>query len=193
MGYDTTKSNKSDKEFELLETGTYRMVIKKAEIGPNKFAEPDEDGKQPDQLLVVWEVFEVGPEQDDSVVGNAVFQRMAPWYGTGKRGDSQFKVLIDALVTQHYPIDPADFEPADLVGIKQRVTVELYKKTMGSNIGQPGNRIVGAPQPLKKPAKPSSAAPAPKPTPAPQRRPVPAPRVQGDELFEDEAETADTY
>lgn len=191
MGYDTTKSSKSDKEFELLDTDIYRMVIKKAEIAPNKFADPDENGVQPDQLLIVWEVFEAGPEQDESVVGNAVFQRMAPWYGSGKRGDSQFKTLMDALMAQGYDIDLTDFDPSVLTGIKQKVSVELYKKTMGSNIGQPGNRIVGAPKPLK---KASSAPKVATPAPSVPRRPAaaPAPRA-GAEVFENQGETADTY
>ena len=193
MGYDTTKSSKGDKEFTLLDTDIYRMVIKKAEIAPNTYADQNEDGSYPDQLLVVWEVFEAGPEQDESVVGQAVFQRMAPWYGAGKRGDSQFKTLIDALVEQHYPLDPADFDPAELIGIKQKVSIELYKKTMGKNVGQLGNRVVGAPKPLKKAAAKVAPAPAAKPPAAAPQRPAkaPAPRV-GDEVFEDEAETADS-
>lgn len=192
MGYDTTKSQKGSQEFTLLETDLYRMVIKKAEIAPNTYADPLDDGSYPDQLLVVWEVFEAGPEQEESVVGNAVFQRMAPWYGSGKRGDSQFKTLVDALVAQGYGIDPGDFDPQTLVGIKQRVSVELYKKTMGKNAGQDGNRVVGAPKPLKKqPAAPS--IPAVKSAPKPAAKPAPKPRVAGDEVFEEEAETADTY
>lgn len=193
MGYDTTKSGKGDKEFTLLETDIYRMTIKKAEIAPNTYAEPDENGDYPDQLLIVWEVFEAGPEQDASVVGNAVFQRMAPWYGTGKRGDSQFKTLIDSLLKQGYRIDPADFDTEELAGIKQRVSVELYTKTMGKNAGQPGNRVVGAPQPLKKAAKPAPAQPTNGATrPTAPARPAPAPRA-GAEVFEDEGETVDTF
>jgi hypothetical protein len=195
MGYDTTKSSKAEKEFTLLDTDIYRMVIKKAEIAPNQYAEPDENGVYPDQLLIVWEVFEAGPEQEDGVVGNAVFQRMAPWYGAGKRGPSQFKVLADALIAQGHAIDLSDFDPDALVGIKQRVSVELYTKTMGKNAGQPGNRIVGAPKPLKKqpaaPSVPAVKAQAAAPT-KPAAKPAPKPRVESDEVFED-AEAVDTY
>lgn len=153
MGYNTVNT-KEEKSFELLETDVYRMEVKKASIAPNTYADPDDNGNYPDQLLIVWEVFQAGPEQDDEVVGRAVFQRMAPWYGIGKRGPSQFKLLVDSLNEQEIiTIDPLDFEPEDLVGIKQRVSVEQYTKTMGKNAGQPGNRVVGAPKSLKRAKK----------------------------------------
>lgn len=170
MGYNTKNGGREEKPFELLDTDVYRMEIKKAEIAPNTYAEPNEDGTYPDQLLIVWEVYQAGPEQDDGVVGRAVFQRMAPWYGTGKRGDSQFKMLVDSLneqvdagLLEFGGIDPEDFDPAALVGLRQRVSVENYKKTMGKNQGQPGNRVVGAPKSLKKPQAKTAPPAAPKP------------------------------
>lgn len=183
MGYDTTKSSKSDTPFELLETDIYRMEIKKAEIAPNTFAEPDDAGNYPDQLLIVWECYEATPDQDDACVGRAVFQRMTPWYGTGRRGDSQFKVLIDSLNEQAEslgiePIDPTDFDPLALVGIRQRVNVENYIKSMGKNKGDNGNRVVGKPMPIKRTTK-AQVKPA-----APARKNAPqAVDEEGEELF----------
>lgn len=165
----TTKSqfSGSKTEFSLLPTDVYRMEIKRATLEPNQFAEPLDDGTYPDQLVLCWECYEATEEQDEGVVGLSVWQRMAPWYGAGKRGPSQFKILIDSLIEQEMlpaETDPDDFETDDLVGVKQRVSVETYIKTMGKNQGTEGNRIASilplkaakkvvrksAPQPTKK-------------------------------------------
>jgi hypothetical protein len=144
-----TQQNTS-KVFALLETDIYRMVIKKADVEADKYAEPDENGNLPDKIVLIWEVYEATEDQDESVVGMSVWQRMAPWYGTSKRGPSPFKMLIDSLLEQEMitEFDPEDFDTDVLVGVKQRVNIEKYIKTMGPNKGEDGNRVVGGPMPL---------------------------------------------
>jgi hypothetical protein len=170
-----TAGNYTATAFELLPTDVYRMKIKKAEIRPNTFAEPLEDGTQPDQLALIWEVSETIGDQDEGVVGLSVWQNLAPWYGTGKRGPSKFKILMDSLMSQGLLPNDTDFDAFDtdvLIDIEQRISVEEYTKTMGQNKGQLGNRIVTV-MPLKAMKKQ-----------APTNRPVPrnVPRaIEGDE------------
>jgi hypothetical protein len=163
-----TRQSQRSTTFDLLETDIYRMVIKKAEVEADTFAEPDENGQFPDKLVLVWEVYETTDEQDDGVVGLSVWQRMSPWYGAGKRGPSAFKTLVDSLIEQEIitDFDPDNFDTDILVGIKQRVSVEKYIKTMGPNKGDYGNRTVGAPMPVTR--KKAAAKPA-----QPARRNVP--------------------
>jgi hypothetical protein len=173
----TRQGGRADKTYSLLETDVYRMVIKKAEIEADQYAEPDEQGNYPDKLVLTWEVYEATDEQDPGVVGLSVWQRMPPWYGTGKRGPSAFKTLVDSLVEQEViaDFDPDNFDTDLLVGVKQRVNVEKYKKTMGPNTGQDGNRIVGKPMPIsrRKPAAPLAQGA--------RRRNVPVAVAEGDE------------
>jgi hypothetical protein len=57
--------------------------------------------------------------------------------------------------------DPDNFDTDSLIGIEQKVSVEEYKKTMGVNIGQPGNRITQVmPLVRKKTASPRAQAAA---------------------------------
>lgn len=166
MRINTTKSQFSGKkktEFEILPADVYRVEIKRATLEPNQYAEPLDDGTYPDQLVLCWEVYEATEEQDEGVVGLAVWQRMAPWYGIGKRGPSQFKILIDSLIEQEMlpaDTDPDDFETDDLKGIKQRASVEVYIKGQGKNQGQEGNRIAAI-LPLKAVKKKVSSKPQP--------------------------------
>lgn len=131
--------------FTVLPSDVYRMKIKKADIQEDQYAEPNEDGSRPDQLVLCWEVSEAAPEQDEAVVGLSVWQRMAPWYGEGRRGPSRFKTFVDNLIAQGIldaSIDVWDMDTDWFVGIEQRVNVEEYTKTMGPNKGQPGNKVV---------------------------------------------------
>lgn len=149
----TRQSQRSGKAFELLESDVYRMEIKRATVEPDTFAEPDDNNVYPDKLVLCWEVYEATDDQDEGIVGLSVWQRMAPYYGVGKRGPSQFKVLVDSLIEQGLlpeTTDPDDFETDDLVGIKQRVTIEKYTKTMGINKGEFGNKVIGKPLPISR-------------------------------------------
>lgn len=132
-------------EMELLETDVYRMKIARATIEENQYADPLADGTKPDQLVLCWEVTEPIGEQDDSVVGLAVWQRINPYYGPVRDGGvSRFKAFIDSLVEQGFlaEFDPQAFDTDALIGIEQRVSVENYIKSMGANVGKPGNKVV---------------------------------------------------
>lgn len=184
----TTQSQRprSTEQFELLPTGMYRVEIKRASLEPNTYGEQLPDGSYPDQLVLLFEVFSATEDQDEGVVGLAVWARMEPWYGVTKKGASKFKLLIDALLAQQsITWDPENFDTDDLIGQKLRAMVELYKKTMGPNIGQDGNKVTAfATLKPQKPVKAAPAAPAPaaKPAAAPARRNVPvAVAEEGDE------------
>ena len=132
--------------FALLDTDTYLMECTSASLEPNTFAEPNKDGSQPDQLVLVWELAETEERIEELELqgDEKVWQRINPFYGTVKAGGpSKFKALIDSLVQQGLLEldDEGNFDTDDLVGIKQKVSVEKYTKTMGSNVGQPGNRV----------------------------------------------------
>jgi hypothetical protein len=190
--YDTTRGGKGGGTFELLETDVYRCKIKRATIEQDTYGEPDEAGNYPDKLVLIWEVSAASEEQPEEVIGLSVWQRLVPWYGTGKRGPSQFKTLMDSLAGQALiaEFDPAAFDPESLVGVEQRVSVEKYIKTMGPNAGQPGNKVkqvlpirrAKAAAPAAKPASAPKAAAA----PAPARRNAPvavAEEGEGEDLF----------
>lgn len=183
MKIDTTKSQRArgNESFELLPTGMYRVEIKRSSVEPNTFAEQLPDGTYPDQLVLLFEVYEATEDQDEGVVGLAVWARMEPWYGVGKRGPSKFKALIDALVEQGFGYDAEDFDTDDLIGLRLRAMVEEYTKTMGANQGQPGNRVTAyAPLKPRKPVKAAPAAPAAAVKPARRNVPV-AVAEEGDE------------
>jgi hypothetical protein len=144
-------------EFRLLDTDVYRMRIASAEIEEDKFADALADGSKPQRLVLRWEVSEATPEQDEEVVGCAVWQRINPFYGTVREGGpSKFKAFIDSLRAQGLLPDGEELETDAFVGIEQRVSVEKYIKTMGPNAGQPGNKVTAV-LPIR---RPKSAAPA---------------------------------
>lgn len=177
--FNANKSKFKSGDFEILPSDIYRMKIVKADIQQDQFAEPDENGDRPDQLVLCWEVSQVIGEQDEGVVGLSVWQRMAPWYGAGKRGPSKFKTFVDTLIAQN--LLSADFDPNDMdtdwfVGIEQRVNVEEYTKTMGINKGSPGNRIVNILPLVAAKKAPTKVAPA----AAPLRKNTPQPVAAGD-------------
>lgn len=176
--FSASKSKFKSGDFEILPTDIYRMKIAKADIQQDQFAEPDENGDRPDQLVLCWEVSQVIGEQDEGVVGLSVWQRMAPWYGVGKRGPSKFKAFVDGLIAQN--LLSADFDPDNMdtdwfVGVEQRVNVEEYTKTMGMNKGQPGNRIVNILPLVAAKKAPTKVAPA-----QPLRKNTPQPVTAGD-------------
>jgi hypothetical protein len=141
----TTARSGNGEGYALLETDVYLMEVKAATIEEDKF-DLEKDGTGKLKLVLRWEVYEATAEQDEECVGLAVWQRLNPVYMTVKGGgDSKFKAFVDGLQAQGLlpDIDLADFDSEVLVGIKQRATVEKYKKTMGANAGQPGNKITG--------------------------------------------------
>jgi hypothetical protein len=162
-------------EIIILPSDVYRMKITSAAIEEDKYAEPYNDGTKPEKLVIAWGVTQVTDEQEDIFVGAKVWQRFNPWYGITKAGTpSRFKEFIDKLVEQGLLVfDPDNFDPESLLDIEQKVSVEEYKKTMGVNIGQPGNRITQVMPLVRK-----KIAPAPKPQPV---RNVPQPVIIGDD------------
>jgi hypothetical protein len=146
-------SGNGDGTFELLETDVYVMEIKSAKLEEDQFGEPDDAGNKPIKLVLRWE---------DEESGNAVWQRFAPYYGTKRDGTpSKFMAFIDSLAEQGLLPDQFDMEE-DLPGIRQRVSVEKYIKTMGANKGQPGNKVIAV-MTLKRKVTPKSAKAAPVP------------------------------
>lgn len=146
------RSGGSSKEFKLLESDVYRCKIVSSIMEEDQFAEPNRDGTKPLKLVLRWEVTEATDEQDDDVVGCAVWQRFNPFYGTVREGGpSKFKAFIDLLREQGFLPNfiPNDFETDDLIDIEQRVNIEKYAKSMGVNAGQPGNRVASV-LPLKR-------------------------------------------
>jgi hypothetical protein len=132
-------------EFKLLETDVYRMKIAAATLEEDQYADPQGDGSKPIRLVLRWEVTEATEDQDEDVVGNAVWHRLNPWYGSVRDGGaSKFKAFIEQLRDQGLLADfnPQAFDVESLVRIEQRVSVEKYSKTMGPNAGKPGNKVV---------------------------------------------------
>jgi len=149
-------------EFKLLETDVYRAKIADVTMEEDRFAQPNADGARPMKLVIRWEVTEAGEEQDDDCVGQAVWQRFNPYYGTVKEGGpSKFMAFIDALKEQDLlpGFDPGAFDTAMLLNIEQKISVENYIKTMGDNAGKPGNKVLMV-MPLKRAKKAKEAKPA---------------------------------
>lgn len=148
-------------EFKLLETDVYRAKIADATLEEDQYAELSRDGTKPIRLVLRWEVTQATEDQDIECEGCAVWQRFNPYYGTVREGGpSKFKAFIDSLRDQGMleGFDPNAFDTDTLVGLEQRVSVEKYEKTMGPNVGKPGNKVVGV-LPLKRKAKNGKNAP----------------------------------
>jgi hypothetical protein len=131
-------------EFKVLDTDVYRAKIVEAKVEEDRFGTPLNDGSLPLKLVIRWEVTEVTDEQDEEAVGCTVWQRLNPWYGTTRDGKpSAFKTFIEALRAQGLipTFNPSAFDPGDLDGIEQRISVERYIKAMGPNAGSDGNKV----------------------------------------------------
>jgi hypothetical protein len=149
----------STSDFVLLPSDVYRMKVTKAVVEENRFAEPNKDGTKPQQLVLTWEITTLTEEQQDAATEAgqdwntaAVWQRLNPYYGPVRDGGvSKFKAFIDSLRDQGYleGFDPQAFDIDDLLGIEQRVNVEMYLKSQGENAGKPGNKVVSI-LPLKR-------------------------------------------
>jgi hypothetical protein len=141
--WNTQQPAESSSTYEVLPTDTYVMKVAEAVIEDDKFATPSRDGTQPQKLVLTWEISKLTPEQETAgiALGEKVWQRINPYYGTVKDGGpSKFMALVQSLVEQKM-LPEGDFEASDFVGVTQRVLVEEYIKTMGANAGKPGNRI----------------------------------------------------
>lgn len=159
MKFDITKPQESnDSDWTPLATGQYLMKIVDAKIAPSPFA--NDDGLFPDRLTIIWKLAEWNEEFAAAgyEAGQKVFQQFNPTLNPSAKGPSKFRQFIEPLIEEG--LIPQEFEIAegdtpgtegDLVGITRAVMVERYAKTMGPNVGQPGNRVlaVTAPRTVK--------------------------------------------
>lgn len=170
-------------EWAPLPTDTYLMKIAEALIEDDKFAEVDRDGKQPQKLVLTWEVTKLTPEQEQAgvKVGEKVWQRLNPYYGTTKDGNpSKFMAFVQSLVEQKL-LPVGEFSVGDFVGITQRVLVEEYTKTMGANAGKQGNKVTSVAsltvqrrqKPMVQPSTPAVSQAKPLPTDNPDTDDLP--------------------
>ncbi len=172
---DTTKPQEAaGEQYDILPTDVYVMKIAESKREEDTF-NTNKDGSHPIKLLIVWELERLTDEQDENIaIGTRVYQRLNPWYGITRDGaPSKYKTFVDNLIQQGL-VEPLFDDETDLVGIVQRVSVEQYTKTMGTNKGQPGNRVVSV-MPLR----------GKKATQPPRRTAVattPAPQTDDDEL-----------
>ena len=135
----------------VLPTDMYRMKIIDAKFEEDKWAKPNKDGSQPEVIALTFEVSTLTVEQQEAAdeAGEEwgeirMWKRFNPYYGTVKAGGpSKFKEFIDNLIEWGVLTIPDmnAFEVESLCGIELKCSVERYKKTMGENAGQPGNKI----------------------------------------------------
>lgn len=125
----------------LLPSGQFIMEISNAEVCENTLAQVNKDGSLPLQLVIDWVLAESRPDVDDTCV---VRQYIPFYYGMRKAGGpTQLKELLDRLAAQNaFVFNPSEFDPMDLVGIKQSVLVSQYTKRMGKNAGQLGHKVI---------------------------------------------------
>lgn len=137
----------------ILPSETYRMRIIEAVVQEDNFGKPDKDGKRPEQVVLTFEMSVLTDEQQDIAEEKGedwstvrIWHRFAFFYGTVKAGGpSKLKEFLDNLVTWGLipALDLEAFELTSLVGVELKCIVAEYKKTMGENVGQPGNKITG--------------------------------------------------
>lgn len=166
-----------------LPTDTYIMKVTEAGIEDDKFAQPDRDGNQPQKLVLTWEIAKLTAEQEAAGVklGEKVWQRINPYYGTVKDGGpSKFMALVQSLVEQNM-LPAGEFTTADFIGVTQRVLVEEYIKTMGANAGKPGNRIASV-APLTVQRRQQRPMVQPGTTPTTPKKELPATPADSDDL-----------
>lgn len=187
----------SEGQREAFPADTYICEVNQAELVESQFKD-DKTGEVKWQIKLTWEVCQLSPEQEEAGLetGKWFFMWLEPWYGTtAKRGPSKFKMFIDSLMEQGIleGFDPADFDTDDLVGKRQKVTVQEFKRPDGTT----GNKVTGV-LPLKlrraapaaRPAPPLTVEPSPARVGARPRGAIPAPHNElvavadgGDDLF----------
>lgn len=156
----------------VLPTDMYRVRCMESELEDDTFAKPDKKtGQLPQKIKTVWEVVRLTDEQQEAAEvaeeeweGVRIWHRFNPYYGPVKAGGpSKTQEFIDLARTQGYlaDFDIDTFDPESLVGIELKASIASYIKTMGENVGQPGNKITAwaglkAPKKAKAPATDST-------------------------------------
>lgn len=159
----------------VLPTDSYRMRIIEAKMEDDTFSKPDRDGVLPQKLALTFEITSLTDEQEEIAHEREeewdkvrIWHRFNPYYGTVREGGpSKFKEFLDNLCSWGAlpSLNLEAFEVESLVGIELKCSVIAYLKTMGANIGQPGNKITGfaavrAPKKGKNVPQPVENAPA---------------------------------
>lgn len=145
----------------VLPTDTYRMKVLECKMQDNTFEKPDKDGNLPQQVVLTFEITtltdeqqEMAEERDEDWSAVRIWHRFAPYYGDTKTGGpSKLKEFLDNLVSWGLiPSLTNELDLETLVGVELRCTVLNYAKTMGENVGKPGNKITGF-APVRQPKK----------------------------------------
>lgn len=138
----------------VLPTDIYRMRCIEAKMQDNTFEKPNKDGSLPQQVVLTFEMSQLTDEQqelmeeaDEDWTTIRIWHRFAPYYGDVKAGGpSKLKEFLDNLVSWG-SIPPLDVEAGidleSLAGVELKCSVLNYIKTMGVNLGNPGNKITG--------------------------------------------------
>jgi hypothetical protein len=137
----------------VLPTDTYRMKCIESKMEDDTFAKVNADGTFPQKIALTFEVTVLTDEQQEAAeeAGEEwgevrVWHRFNPYYGDVRAGGpSKFKEFLDNLVAWGLigSLNLDAFEVESLAGIELRCSVLNYKKTMGENVGKPGNKITG--------------------------------------------------
>jgi len=150
--------------YEAFPADTYYCEINQAELVDSQFKD-DKTGEPKQQIKITWEVYQLTGEQSDAglTTGKWFWQWLEPYYGPTKNGPSKFQAFIDSLVDQGLlaEFDAAAFDTDDLIGARQKVAVEEYKRadgTMGNKV-----RAVLPLKPTRRAAPAAAAAKAPPP------------------------------
>lgn len=134
----------------VLPSDTYHMKIIDAKLEDDRFAKPEKDGSLPQKIALTFEMAELTPQQqraakkvDQDWSTVRIWHRFNPYYGPVKEGGpSKLKEFLDNLAEWGLlDLNLEAFDPAVLVGIELKCLVVKYAKTMGENVGKPGNKI----------------------------------------------------
>lgn len=135
----------------LVPTDMYRVKCVEAALEDDTFSKPRKDGTLPQKIRTVWEITRLTPEQTEAAeeageewIGVRLWHRFNPYYGPVKEGGpSKFQEFIDLVRSQGAlaDFDLEAFDVESLVDIELRASIALYTKTMGENVGKPGNKI----------------------------------------------------
>lgn len=176
----------STQERAILPTDSYRMKCIESKLEDDTYSKPNRDGTLPQKIALTFEVTTLTDEQEDLATERGeewdkvrIWHRFNPFYGDVRAGGpSKFKAFLDNLATWSLlNLNIEAFDPASLEGIELKCSVEEYIKTMGTNAGQPGNKITAfAPVRLK-------GAKAPRNTPQPVNVADVAPAAVEDEAL----------
>lgn len=153
----TAPQTGKERDYALFETGEYPMTIVAAKVAPGKFPNK-QSGEIEDELTITYELDPETPEQeaDFDTAGYKMengwmraWDHMPPWFGDGRRGPSKLKARVQpfidrGLVPAAFHVAEADQpeDQGDLIGLKVRVMIEKYTKTMGPRAGEYGNRVL---------------------------------------------------